>query len=459
MIAPPSTMLLPGAPPARSQGPAPPGGPPGAPPGGEPFQSTLAEEWARTAPAEGHQSKGEEHHAGSSARHAAEEEPAPPSPLAQNAPTASLTEARTPAVTHVQAPHTGPAPDTGKSSPREGAKDAATATVSGKPNGSVPAADQRGAAVAAGAGAADPKDPASPARSVGESDLHASATEPRAVGITGKAKQDPQDPSARTSAESASSSAGRPRPVSVQAPAAATAAGASSGTREAPAKGRDDAAIAPSRAARPAAAAPSAASISGHHAADARAHTGVSSSSAPAAASSAAPSATEPQEPLSSAPASPSSPTAAAAAPSQGVPLQDMIDSIRGTIELSVRRGTSQARIALAPAELGDIRIHLSQTSQGLMARVTAGTVAAAQALAQGRPELQRALSSLGLSLLSLDIGLSGQGAAGQGSMQSGSRGTSGGSQASEDGGAEAISETEQGPEGPAKGELVDVLA
>jgi flagellar hook-length control protein FliK len=136
-----------------------------------------------------------------------------------------------------------------------------------------------------------------------------------------------------------------------------------------------------------------------------------------------------------------------------------MIDSIRGTIALSVRQGSSQARIALAPAELGDIRIHLSQTSQGLTARVTAGTAAAAQVLAQGRPELQRALSSLGLSLLSLDIGLSGQGAAGQGSMQGGPRGTSGGSTASEEDSAEPINEGEQGPQGPAKGELVDVLA
>ena len=136
-----------------------------------------------------------------------------------------------------------------------------------------------------------------------------------------------------------------------------------------------------------------------------------------------------------------------------------MIDSIRGTIELSVRQGSSQARIALSPAELGDIRIHLSQTSEGLTARVTAGTAAAAQALAQGRPELQQALSSLGLSLLGLDIGLSGHGAAGQGSMQSGSRGTSAEGKASEDESAEAINENEQGPEGPAKGELVDVLA
>ena len=43
--------------------------------------------------------------------------------------------------------------------------------------------------------------------------------------------------------------------------------------------------------------------------------------------------------------------------------------------------------------------------------------------------------------------------------MQGGSRGTSGGATASKDEGAEAITENELGPEGPAKGELVDVLA
>ena len=72
-------------------------------------------------------------------------------------------------------------------------------------------------------------------------------------------------------------------------------------------------------------------------------------------------------------------------------------------------RGATQARIALQPDELGQISIHLSQTSEGLLARVTADTAAAAQALADGRAELHQSLSSLGVSLLRLDIGSSGQ--------------------------------------------------
>ena len=88
-----------------------------------------------------------------------------------------------------------------------------------------------------------------------------------------------------------------------------------------------------------------------------------------------------------------------------GVDLQGMIDSIRATIEIATRQGMGQARIALQPAELGQIRIHLTQTSEGLLARVTADTPAAAQALAASRGELHQSLSSLGTSLLGLDIG------------------------------------------------------
>jgi flagellar hook-length control protein FliK len=104
----------------------------------------------------------------------------------------------------------------------------------------------------------------------------------------------------------------------------------------------------------------------------------------------------------------PSAPEAASPLGS-GVGMQDMIDAIRATVEVATRQGVSQARIALQPEELGEIRIHLSQTSEGLLARVTADTPAAAQALAQGRSELHESLSSLGVSLLRLDIGSSGQ--------------------------------------------------
>ncbi len=86
--------------------------------------------------------------------------------------------------------------------------------------------------------------------------------------------------------------------------------------------------------------------------------------------------------------------------------LGEMIDAIHATIELAARRGATQARIALQPEELGEIRIHLSQSTEGIVARLTAATPAAAQALAAGRGELHQSLSSLGATLLQLDIGM-----------------------------------------------------
>ncbi|HEY7951485.1 MAG TPA: flagellar hook-length control protein FliK [Solirubrobacteraceae bacterium] len=88
---------------------------------------------------------------------------------------------------------------------------------------------------------------------------------------------------------------------------------------------------------------------------------------------------------------------------SYGVGLQQAIEAVHATIELATRQGLSQARIALSPEELGEIRIHLSQSAQGLIARVTADTPAAAQALAEGHAELRQSLHSLGLTALHMD--------------------------------------------------------
>jgi len=143
-----------------------------------------------------------------------------------------------------------------------------------------------------------------------------------------------------------------------------------------------------------------------------------------------------------------------------------MIDSIRATIEIAARQGMTQARIALQPEDLGHISIRLSQTSAGLLARVSAETPAAAQALQAGRAELHQSLSSLGVSLLRLDINSFGQSQAGeQDGRFAGEPGASNASRApggSEEGdGSEPVGE----PEGAAAratiagGELVDVLA
>jgi flagellar hook-length control protein FliK len=95
---------------------------------------------------------------------------------------------------------------------------------------------------------------------------------------------------------------------------------------------------------------------------------------------------------------------APATVPHAGVGLDHAVETVRMTIELGARQGYSQARIQLSPPELGDIRIQLHQTSEGLVARVVAEHASAAQALQHSGAELRRSLESAGVSLLRLDI-------------------------------------------------------
>ena len=101
----------------------------------------------------------------------------------------------------------------------------------------------------------------------------------------------------------------------------------------------------------------------------------------------------------------PAAPSAELGSGAYGVGLQEAIESLHGTIQLAARQGLTQARISLQPEELGEIRINLTQTAQGLLARVTAESPAAAQALAAAHAQLRQSLSSLGINLTRLDIG------------------------------------------------------
>jgi len=96
--------------------------------------------------------------------------------------------------------------------------------------------------------------------------------------------------------------------------------------------------------------------------------------------------------------------TASADPHTGGVALHQAIETVHMTVELAARNGYSQARIQLAPEELGEIRIHLHQTADGLVAKVTAADGAAAHTLQQGGAELRRSLESAGVTLLRLDI-------------------------------------------------------
>ena len=87
--------------------------------------------------------------------------------------------------------------------------------------------------------------------------------------------------------------------------------------------------------------------------------------------------------------------------------LGDVVDTVQLTVATAARQGFSAARISLSPAELGGVRIELTETSDGLTARVIADHPAAAQVLAQSAGELRSTLSSLGITLAHLDIGTS----------------------------------------------------
>jgi flagellar hook-length control protein FliK len=143
-----------------------------------------------------------------------------------------------------------------------------------------------------------------------------------------------------------------------------------------------------------------------------------------------------------------------------GVELENMIDSIRATVQMAARGGASHARISLQPEELGEIRIHLTQTRDGLLARVSAGSTDAARILMAGRSELADSLRSLGTALLGLEIETSSQShTRGEDSRPASSdseiRGEDSESEAEQ---TEAVEGSAERPASP-RGALVDVLA
>ncbi|HTA04931.1 MAG TPA: flagellar hook-length control protein FliK [Solirubrobacteraceae bacterium] len=114
--------------------------------------------------------------------------------------------------------------------------------------------------------------------------------------------------------------------------------------------------------------------------------------------------------------------TAQQPATSPGISLAQAVETVQATVELAARQGLTQARIQLHPAELGEIRIHLTQTSAGLLARVSAESSAAAQALISAHAELRQSLSSLGIDLAQLHVGAHESGAADLGQPGAGSQ-------------------------------------
>ncbi len=130
--------------------------------------------------------------------------------------------------------------------------------------------------------------------------------------------------------------------------------------------------------------------------------------------------------------------------------------------------GLSTARISLSPDTLGGIRISLSQTSQGVVARVVADHPEATQALQQNVADLRRSLEASGVNVARLEVSSSGDQSLGgfQGSQNgasssgtgSGSQQGSGGTAENADGENPETTSTELTLE-LQSGSLVDVLA
>jgi len=87
--------------------------------------------------------------------------------------------------------------------------------------------------------------------------------------------------------------------------------------------------------------------------------------------------------------------------------LPRLAGAVELTIQAQTQAGGGTVRIKLTPPELGEVRVQLSQTDAGIVARVVASHPEAAQTLQQSAGDLRRALEGSGISLAQLDIGTS----------------------------------------------------
>jgi flagellar hook-length control protein FliK len=122
----------------------------------------------------------------------------------------------------------------------------------------------------------------------------------------------------------------------------------------------------------------------------------------------------------SAAPASPATPLPAATP----VPLARTAETVEHVLSLASARGITHARIALHPAELGTVDVHIRSTAEGLVARVVAHSAEAVQTLQHAAGDLRRSLEEQGLNVLNLDINQSGESGTGRAGADSGGRKT-----------------------------------
>jgi flagellar hook-length control protein FliK len=97
------------------------------------------------------------------------------------------------------------------------------------------------------------------------------------------------------------------------------------------------------------------------------------------------------------------------------VPLARAAEAVEHVLRVATSRGgVTHARIALRPAELGSIDVHIRSTAEGLVARIVAHTAQTVQTLEHAANDLRHSLEEQGLNLKSLDIGQPGEREAGR---------------------------------------------
>jgi flagellar hook-length control protein FliK len=137
------------------------------------------------------------------------------------------------------------------------------------------------------------------------------------------------------------------------------------------------------------------------------------------------------------------------------VPLARAAEAVEHVLRLASSRGVTHARIALNPADLGAVDVHIRSTAEGLVARVVAHSADAVQTLQHAAGDLRRSLEEQGLHVMSLDIGQPGESGTGRAGSESNGRSTYDDSPT----GADTEETTETKTLRLPTGVLVDVLA
>jgi flagellar hook-length control protein FliK len=168
------------------------------------------------------------------------------------------------------------------------------------------------------------------------------------------------------------------------------------------------------------------------------------------------------QAPAPVAPATSAAPAVTPATPvsvATPVPLARTAEAVEHVLSLASSRGVTHARIALRPADLGAVDVHIRSTSEGLVARVVAHSAEAVQTLQNAAGDLRRSLEEQGLNLMSLDIGQSGESGTGRAGSGAGERAGGQGGSGPEGTGPADDTPTETTTLRLPTGVLVDVLA